>query len=86
MANSAKKYTIQVQRIRLYGNDPAPKSYSGTIAELTETFSYTLECGHGWDSRVNRSPTTIKSLVSNLNRAAHAKSTHYQSEYYTLVN
>lgn len=85
MANNPKRYTIMVRRIRLHGDDPAPKSYTGTIVELTETFSYTLECGHNWDGRVNRNPKTIDSLVNNLNRAAYAKSTHYQAEYYSLA-
>jgi len=86
MANTTKQYTIQVQLIRLRGDNPVPKSHTGTIEELTQAFSYTLLCGYSWDSRVNRNPKTIKSLVTNLNRAAAAKSTHYQAEYYSLVN
>ena len=86
MASNPKQYTIRVQRIRLHGDNPVPKSYAGAIAELTESFSYTLECGHSWDGRVNRNPKTIGTLVTNLNRAAAAKSTHYQAEYYSLAN
>lgn len=84
MANNPKQHTIEVQVLRLRGEDPAPKSYTGTLAELTEIFSYTLKCGNSWDRRVSCQPKTIASLVSNLNRAAAAASTHYQSKYYTL--
>ena len=86
MATNTKQYTIEVRGFRLRGENPDPKSYTGTLAELTETFSYTLKCGNSWDGRVSRQPKTIASLVSNLNRAAAASSTHYQSKFYTLIN
>jgi len=80
------QYTIEVQRIRLYGTNPAPKLTTGTLEELTEYFSYTLECGSSHNKRVSRHPKTIDSLVANLNRAALASSAHYQSTYYNLVD
>ncbi|MEA5015015.1 MAG: hypothetical protein VB099_10680 [Candidatus Limiplasma sp.] len=84
MATNTKKHTIEVQGFRLHGENPAPKSYTGALAELTEIFSYTLKCGNSWDRRVSCQPKTIASLVSNLNRAAAASSTHYQNKFYTL--
>lgn len=45
------------------------REVSGTLDELIEYFSYTLECGHGWNSRIPRYPKTIKSLISALNKS-----------------
>lgn len=41
----------------------------GTVAELVEKCAYTLECGASYqrekgNSKINRKPTTIKSLVT----------------------
>jgi len=43
----------------------------GTIEQLRSAFSYTLECGNSWNSKVKLAGhiTTIKSLVSNINKA-----------------
>ena len=46
-----------------------------TLAEAIEYYSYTLECGAGWshepgNKKINRNPTTIKSLITNLNNAS----------------
>lgn len=48
----------------------------GTVAELVQATSYTLECGASYsyekgNKKINRNPTTIKSLVSNLNNAVN---------------
>lgn len=47
---------------------------TGTIEELTEYFSYTLECGASWQNekgcrKVNKNPKTIKSLINAINNA-----------------
>lgn len=34
-------------------------------------FGYTLECGHSWNSKINRWPTTGASLVTALNKSYH---------------
>jgi hypothetical protein len=49
---------------------------SGTLQELVDAYSYTLECGASWqhekgNSKINRNPGTIKSLISNLNKAVN---------------
>lgn len=67
----AKTYTITKSRDR-----GTPVSFTGTIEELTNIFSYTLECGASYqfekgNSKINRKPTTIVSLVSNLNKAVN---------------
>lgn len=42
---------------------------TGTVAELTAYYRYTLECGHSWNSRIPLQPKTAVSLVSALNRS-----------------
>lgn len=84
-----KNYKIKVTRVRLYG-DSTERTYEGTLEELTDMFSYTLECGASWsyekgNSQINRHPKTIKSLISNLNKASRNSSRCYQSHYYDLV-
>lgn len=84
-----KTYKIKETRIRLYG-DSKETVYEGTLEELIGVFSYTLDCGASWshekgNSQINRSPKTIKSLVSNLNKASKNSSRSYQSNYYDLV-
>jgi len=46
----------------------------GTIAELTQYFSYTLECGKSYEwekgnKKINVAPKGIKSLVKNIDNA-----------------
>lgn len=70
----AKEYTVIVKR---YGNSFSSECretrYTGTIGYLVNNvFSYTLECGHSWDSKINDSPKTGKSLVKALNESATA--------------
>ncbi|HKL86925.1 MAG TPA: hypothetical protein VJ861_11395 [Treponemataceae bacterium] len=41
----------------------------GTIAGITDYFGYTLECGKSWNQKINRNPTTIKSLLGALSKS-----------------
>lgn len=48
----------------------------GTVAELVQYYSYTLECGASWqhekgNKKINRNPKSITSLISNLNNAVN---------------
>jgi hypothetical protein len=54
---------------RTYTSDPL------TLAEAVKYYSYTLECGASWqhekgNKKINRTPKTIASLISNLNNAS----------------
>ncbi len=42
---------------------------SGTVEELTKHFSYPLLVAASHGQKINQHPTTIKSLMSNLNKA-----------------
>lgn len=43
----------------------------GTLAQMTDAFSYTLECGNSWNHKIKTADEikTLKSLVSNLNKS-----------------
>lgn len=48
----------------------------GTLPELIDAYSYTLECGRGWqhergNKKINCQPNGIKSLITNLNNAVN---------------
>jgi hypothetical protein len=43
--------------------------FEGTLEELIQAFSYTLNCGHSWNNKINKHPTTLKSLISNINKS-----------------
>lgn len=67
-----KKYEIRITRESWNGTKE--RTVSGTMEELIEYFSYTLEKGASWqyekgNKKINRNPKTIASLVSNLNNA-----------------
>ena len=54
-------------------------THTGTLIDLIEAFSYTLECGasYSWEKgnkKINSHPTTFKGLISNLNKAVENSS------------
>lgn len=58
-----------------------------TIAEAVDYFSYTLEVGASWahekgNKKINRKPTTIRSLITNLNNAASNSARNGCGDYY----
>ena len=65
MAKTAKIYFIKKYHRGRY------TIVKGTIEQLVEYFGYALECGHSWNSKINKNPTTYKSLISNLNKSYH---------------
>lgn len=85
MANK-KVYFIEVRRVSFYRPDTVTV-YGGTIDDfVNEIFSYTLECGHSWEPKVNRYPKSFNSLIKNLNKANEASCSHYQNTYYNLAS
>ena len=70
----AKTYTIKETHYPMNGDRIREKTWTGTIDELTEIFSYTLLVGESWqhergNKKINRHPKTIKSLCTNLQNA-----------------
>ena len=79
-----KEYTIVIHR------RGQAREVTGTIAYLTEYFSYTLETGKSWEhergnKKINLKPKTAASLVKNLNNAVNnAAANGCGSSYYEL--
>lgn len=85
----AKTYKIEELRVSLY-MDNTTKIYEGTLDELREMFSYTLEKGRSWqhergNKKINLHPASIRSLVTNLNNAVSNSCSHYTDRFYTLL-
>ena len=68
-----KIYTVIRSTIR------SEREVSGTLDELTEYFSYTLEIGNSRDSRISRKPKTIKSLINAINKSISISGRYYDS-------
>ena len=90
MAKSPKIFKVQESKSGRFGET---RTYTqvGTIAELVQAYSYTLECGQSWESetgnkKINIAPKGIKSLVKNLynaknNSAANGYSGSYLKKF-----
>lgn len=75
----AKQYTISRYR------KGQTSEMTGTLAELTANFRYTLESGHSYDSKVSLNPRTAKALVNALNRATDSlQRGSYDPNFYDL--
>ena len=87
MAKQEKRYVITSTRPlsgRSYKSEPL------TIAEAVKYYGYTLECGESWqhekgNKKINRNPKTIKSLITNLNKASNNSARNGCGDYYTYV-
>ena len=67
-----KKFLVQINGRNNIATGTVTGTVTGTIAELANYFSYTLEVGNSWDKKISRTPKTIKSLISNVNKAYDA--------------
>lgn len=76
-ARKAKTYTVIKTRKGI------ARSTTGTLAELVRDYSYTLECGHSYNSKINTKPTTIKGLITALNKSVdETQRGSYNPTYY----
>jgi hypothetical protein len=63
---------------------------TGTLAELIQCYSYTLECGASYqhekgNKKINRAPKSIDTLIKNLNNAVNNSAANgYAGETYKL--
>ena len=67
-----KRYLVCMHRDGYTSRKPIYAT--GTVKELTEYYSYTLECGKSWEHekgnrKINKEPKSIKSLITNVNNA-----------------
>ena len=70
-------------------NGSRTNHHEGTLPELIQSFSYTLQAGKSWEkgrNKINTQPKTIKALVDNLNKSVNNSAangfsgTHYEWE------
>lgn len=85
MPKQPKRYVITRTR-SLWG-----RSYTSrpmTVSEAVKYYSYTLEVGASWqhergNKKINRNPTTIKSLIANLNKASNNSAANGCGDFYS---
>ncbi len=86
-----KTYSIKQARRSAYSGNIRESVFTGTLEELVDKFSYTLEKGHSWEhergnKKINMHPATIRSLISNLNNAKNnAAANGYSGTSYSLA-
>ena len=86
-----KVYTIKETHAPLYSDRVRVRTCTGTLDELIEYYSYTLEVGASWQNergnkKINRHPATIRSLLTNLSNAKNNAARNGYSGYsYELV-
>lgn len=57
----------------------------GTLAQMTDAFSYKLSCGNSWNPKIKTASEikTLKSLVSNLNKSVdETQGGCFERDYY----
>ena len=64
-----KSYKVEVRTTK----SDTPRYTEGTLPELIKYFGYTLEIGNSWNKKINRTPKTIKSFISNLQKSYEEK-------------
>lgn len=78
-----KRYAVRVVR-----RNTETIVEKNSMEELVRYFSYTLEAGKSWEhergnSKINTNPKSVKSLITNLNKAsANTSRNGYSSTYY----
>jgi|TARA_R110000851_G_scaffold230898_10_gene383780 hypothetical protein len=78
----SKSFTIAKTNSR----NSSSNEFTGTIDELTNMFSYTLDCGRSWQHeqgnvKINTNPRGIKSLIKNLNNSINNSAANGWSNY-----
>lgn len=59
---------------------------TGTLAELTKNYGYTLASGHSYNSRINLEPRTAKGLVGTLNKCVSVlQKNSFNPDHYELA-
>ena len=73
-----------IYKIKLSGR--RDKIVEGTLDELKAYFSYIMEIGTSWNKKINPNPKTIKSFVSNLQKAfAEQEAQIYNRTFVELI-
>ena len=68
-----KTQTDKIYTLEIYHTRRGSRTTSGTLEELTSYFGYTLFIGVTHNPCIKLKPKTIKSLISNVNKAMAIK-------------
>ena len=91
MARLPKVYKVVMSKSGRFGGETRTYEQVGTLPELVQAYSYTLEVGQSWqhekgNKKINRNPKSIKTLVSNLyNAKNNAAADGYSGCYFEQV-
>lgn len=76
-----KIYTVNISHSKR-----GDKQLQLSLADLISYFSYTLEIGKSWNSKIDRNPKTIKSFIKNINLSYDEKEgACYERTYISLI-
>jgi len=79
-----KKPKVKTYKINSYHRG-RERIVEGTLEYLTDYFGYTLECGNSWNKKINRHPSTISSLISNINKSySETMGSCYDPDYVSM--
>ena len=82
MPKEPKQFKINISHTRR-----GDRIVEGTLEYLIGYFSYTLEIGNSWNRKINRTPKTIKSFVTNLQKSYEEKEAScYERTFVDLVS
>ena len=73
MEKKAKVYKVMTSKCGRATTSPRENTTEGTLEELIQYFSYTLEIGNSWNKKINRRPATIAAFVKNLQKSYEEK-------------
>ena len=88
MAQAPKTYRITKTKSSMF-NPSRTYTQEGTLTELIEAYSYTLTCGASYshekgNKKINCSPKSIKTLISNLYNASNNSAANgHSGEFYS---
>ncbi len=81
MAKTEKTYKVKISHTRR-----GDRIVEETLSGLIKYFGYTLEIGHSWNSKISKTPKTIKSFITNLQNSYYEKEAAcYERTYVSLV-
>ena len=68
-----KTYWVKTSRTSATSRPDRDNYINGTLEDLIKYYGYTLEVGQSWNPKINTQPTTIRGLISNLQKSYEEK-------------
>jgi hypothetical protein len=73
--------TKKIYTVYSYSRSGEKRYNSGTLEELIQYYSYTLEVGNSWNKKISRQPKTFSSFIKNVNASIDEKYSGYDRPY-----